>query len=409
MRILFAPHGTRGDIQPLVAVAEALRIKGHNVSFVAPTNAVESLRARGFTACSNGIDLHQLLRSPDAQLQSLRWQLGHLAEMLSPRLFETLAVASEHVDLIVGSGVQLAAASIAEWRRIPYVVAVFCPCAVPTSGTPPPTVRTQTLPGWLNRLLWLIGQPLADLALRGPLNAGRKRLGLSPIAGPVAQASQVNILLAADRDLAPLSEDAPSNVAVTDAWILEGQSRLDPQLDQFVHMEPAPLYVGFGSMVSRHTDGLASQAVTAARALGRSLILSAGWAELGRGLAIPEDVFVVGDVPHHLLFPHVAAVVHHGGAGTTTAAARGGAPQVILPHILDQYYWAHRVSVLGLGPRPLPVEIVNADVLTDSIATAIGNPDIRERAATLAAAIASRNGVPDAVEYLEGIGVTSSS
>jgi vancomycin aglycone glucosyltransferase len=403
MRILFAPHGTRGDIQPIVAVAEALRMRGHHVSFVAPSNSVEALRARGFTACSNGIDLHQLLRSPDTQLQSLRWQMRHLADVLSPRLFDTLAEASEQVDLIVGSGVQMAAASIAEWRRVPYVAAIFCPCAVPSSGAPPPTVRTQTFPGWLNRLLWLIGEPLADLALRGPLNAGRRRLGLPAIAGPVAQTSHMNILLAADRDLAPLSDDAPSNVAVTDAWILDGEPRLDPQLDRFVHMQPAPIYVGFGSMVSRHSEGLAAQAVTAARALGRSLILSAGWAELGHGLALRDDIFVAGDVPHHLLFPHVAAVVHHGGAGTTTAAARGGAPQVILPHILDQYYWAHRVSLLGLGPRPLPVEIVNAEVLTDLIATAVGNPDIRERAATFAAAIGSRNGVSDAVEYFEEI------
>src|SRR5580700_7538851 len=116
MRILFAPHGTRGDVQPMVALAEALTTRGHHVSFVAPANAVESLRARGFTACSNGIDLEQLLRSPDTRLQSLRWQMGHLADVLAPRLFDALADASAHMDLIVGSGVQMAAASIAEWR-----------------------------------------------------------------------------------------------------------------------------------------------------------------------------------------------------------------------------------------------------------------------------------------------------
>jgi sterol 3beta-glucosyltransferase len=95
--------------------------------------------------------------------------------------------------------------------------------------------------------------------------------------------------------------------------------------------------------------------------------------------------------------------VHHGGAGTTTAAARAGVPQVVLPYILDQFYWAHRVERLGLGPRGLPMALVNADVLTDRIATALGDTSIREAAATLAPAVASRNGVGRAADTLEAL------
>ena len=112
-------------------------------------------------------------------------------------------------------------------------------------------------------------------------------------------------------------------------------------------------------------------------------------------------MLAVDAVPHHIVLPRVAVAVHHGGAGTTTAAARAGVPQVILPHILDQFYWAHRISELDLGPRGLPVGLVNADVLTDRLSRALGDPRIREAAATFAPAIGSRNGVDAAVELLE--------
>ena len=96
-------------------------------------------------------------------------------------------------------------------------------------------------------------------------------------------------------------------------------------------------------------------------------------------------------------------MVHHGGAGTTTAAARAGVPQVILPHVLDQYYWGHRIEQLGLGPRALPAELVTADILTDRIATAIEDWSIHERTRALGPAIAARNGVGEAIEHLERI------
>jgi sterol 3beta-glucosyltransferase len=114
-------------------------------------------------------------------------------------------------------------------------------------------------------------------------------------------------------------------------------------------------------------------------------------------------VLAVGAVSHADVLPRVALAVHHGGAGTTTAVARAGVPQVILPHILDQYYWAHRVETLGVGPAGLPVEIVTADVLTARIDAALNNPRVREKAAKLGAAVAARNGVTAAVDYLERI------
>jgi vancomycin aglycone glucosyltransferase len=402
MRILLAPHGTRGDVQPIVALAVALRARGHVVSLSVPANFVSWVRGYGFDTESDGIDVEAVLRSAGGDLQSLSWQMRYLSH-ITPLLFEPVVRASEGCELIIGAGLQFAAASVAQWRNVPYAHGVFCPCATPSSATPPPNVHRQTLPRWVNRLLWQVGGPMADLALRGHINRGRATLGLEALNSPISQILKGRTILAADRDLGPLPDDAPKSAVSTDAWVLDEPGTLDARVEAFLQQGPAPIYIGFGSMVAPRVAELVAQGVAAVRAVGRRVVIAGGWASLDRHVIEADDVLTVDNVPHCLIFPRVAAAVHHGGAGTTTAAARAGVPQVLLPHILDQYYWAHRVETLGLGPRALPVERVTADVLCDRISRAISDPLIRERVHRLALAVAARNGATAAVEHLEAL------
>jgi vancomycin aglycone glucosyltransferase len=404
MRILLAPHGTRGDVQPIVALAVVLRARGHVVQLVVPANFVSWLRGYGLDTESDGVDVEALLRSAGTGLQSLSWQMRYLSH-ITPLLFEPVARASEGCELIVGAGLQFVAASVAQWRDVPYAHAVFCPCATPNSATPPPNVHRQTLPRWINRLLWQAGGPMADLALRGHINGGRATLGLQPLNSPISQLLKGRTILAADRDLGPLPDDAPKSAVSTDAWVLDEPGTLEPRVEAFLQQAPAPIYIGFGSMVAPRVPELVAQAVAAVRAVGRRAVIAGGWAALEAHIQEADDVLTVDNVPHSLIFPRVAAAVHHGGAGTTTAAARAGVPQVVLPHILDQYYWAHRVEVLGLGPRALPVERVTADGLCERISRAVSDPLILERVNRLALAVAARNGVTAAVEHLEAAAI----
>jgi vancomycin aglycone glucosyltransferase len=389
-------------VQPLVALAVALRARGHVVLLTVPANFVSWVRGYGFDTESDGVDVEALLRSAGADLQSLSWQMRYLSHT-TPLLFEPVARVSEGCELIIGAGLQFAAASVAEWRDVPYAHAVFCPCATPNSTAPPPNVHKQTLPRWINRLLWKAGGPIADLALRGHINRGRATLGLEVLDSPISQILKGRTVLAADRELGPMPDDAPKNAVSSDAWVLDEPGTLDARVEAFLQQGPAPIYIGFGSMVAPRVAELVEQAVAAVRAIGRRAVIAGGWASLDRHIREADDVLTVDNVPHSLIFPRVAAAVHHGGAGTTTAAARAGVPQMLLPHILDQYYWAHRVEVLGLGPPALPVERVTADVLSDRISRAVSDPRIRERVNRLAPAVAARNGVTTAVEYLEAL------
>jgi vancomycin aglycone glucosyltransferase len=401
MRVLLAPHGTRGDVEPMLALAQALAARAHDIAFVAPANAVAWIRAHGFRAESNGVDVEALLTAPGADLHSMRWQLRHLSE-LTAQLFASLANYAGDADLIVGAGIQLAASSVAEQRDIPYASAVFCPCAVPSRAAPPPAIKTQSLPPWLNRLLWDLAGPVSALALRSPINRGRAQLGLRPLDDPLAQVAGDLILVAADPDLAPMPDDAPARAVATDAWVAAIHSpAVDARLASFLALDPPPVYVGFGSMVAARTGALARDAVAAVRAVGRAVIVGSGWADLARYLEPDDGVLVAPAVPHAIVFPRVAAAIHHGGGGTTTAAAAAGVPQIVLPHILDQFYWAHRVAQLGIGPRGLPVQLVTADVLADRLDEALSDPRFHERASEIGGAVRARNGAAAAVARLE--------
>ena len=404
MRVLLAPHGTRGDVQPMLALAIGLRARGHDVSFVAPANSVDWITSFGFPCFSDGIDVEQLMQGAGTHLQSLRWQMKYLTDTLIPKLFETVLAAAEAANpaIIVGSGVQMAGTSIAELRRIPSASTMFAPCAVPSGDSPPPVVRVQTLPRWMNRALWKWGEPFADLALAAPMNAARSRIGLPPHPKPSRLIAGKRTIVAADRELGPFPKDAPTTVVATDAWILDHESGvMDSRLDDFLRSGPPPIYVGLGSMVPTPGLAVAACAEDAARSAGCRLVIAGGWARIDQGLEHSDSVMIVREASHHTLFPRVKAVIHHGGAGTTTAAARAGVPQLILPHILDQYYWAHRVERLGMGPRALPIEAVTTKRLTSSCRELIEFTKYGGNARALAARMLRRNGVTDAVSLIE--------
>jgi len=325
------------------------------------------------------------------------------------RMFAPVAQASEGADVIVGAGAQLVTASIADWRDVPHATIAFCPCAMPTGAAPPPTVKTQTMPTWVNRLLWQVGAAAADVALRGTINRGRAALGLRAIDRPLTHISDRRVIISADRQLAPPGDDPPVSLVSTDAMIFVEPYTPDPRLEAFLNQEQTPIYIGFGSMVASHAAELAAQAIAATRALGRPAIIAGGWADLDRYIASADDLLTIGATPHYAIFPHVAAIVHHGGAGTTTAAAAAGVPQVVVPHLLDQFYWAHRVERLGLGPRGLPVSLITADILSDRLDMALNDAGIRKRAAALGPAVAAKNGADDTVDHLEQLAGVSSS
>jgi vancomycin aglycone glucosyltransferase len=307
---------------------------------------------------------------------------------------------SRGADVIVGAGAQIGAPTVAAALGVPYVYVAYTPQALWSAQHPPFLIPIHGLPRPLNRLLWSMHAGIAGAAFGGPLNRKRRALGLPPIQDFSDHFfPRGRTILAADPELAPAAPDSPLAHPATGAWHLADERPLGAELERFLEAGPPPIYIGFGSMPDQQATQTTRLLVDAARAAGARLVLSRGWAGHGAGGPFGDDVLVVGPIAHAQLFPRVAACVHHGGAGTTGAAARAGRPQIIVPHIFDQFQWARWVHAAGLGPEPIPRPRLNTARLAQALRAA-ADRDTRERAARLGEQIRARDSISAGIAAL---------
>jgi vancomycin aglycone glucosyltransferase len=417
MRVLLSTGiGSRGDVQPLVALASRLRESGHQARLCVPPDFRDWVEGLGFPVTPIGPRLrgprgparppggaagpapqgpapqgHATGTSPE--------RLGQLTEAIVAGQFTTIAEAARGCDVIVETALQVAARSVAEVHGLRYVFAAFCPAFLPSPHHPPPPLpapgREQPPSAAGHRELWSRHAERFNDRFGPALNQHRAAAGLAPVDDVRGHIFTSRPWLAADPVLAPWPGLADGgDVFQAGAWILPDDRPLGPGLEAFLQAGEPPVYFGFGSM--RMPPGLAQEIVAAARKSGRRAIISAGSAGLALAGGEPDSL-LIGEVNQQKLFRHVAAVVHHGGAGTTTAAALAGAPQVVIPQAYDQHYWAQRVRDLGIGIAHAP-GTPDAGSLTAALDDAVA-PSVANRARSLSAAIRT-NGAQAAVANL---------
>jgi vancomycin aglycone glucosyltransferase len=389
MRALLSTIGSRGDVQPLVALASALVALGEEVRLCVPPDFREWIEHLGMAVVPIGPELRGTARpSPSAGRLTPEQLRGLMAGTVAAQ-FETIAAAARDCDVIVGAtALQIAAPSIAEALGIPYVFAAYCPAVLPSPHHAPPV-----LPQWGDRPApahtdhrerWDQDARRWNDHWSSLLAPHRASLGLPAVDDVRSYVLTDRPWLAADPTLAPWPDPADPAVFQTAAWILPDDRPLSPELQAFLDAGEPPVYLGFGSI--RAPDGLVRAMIESARALGRRAIVLRGWADLSV-IDDQPDCLAIGEVNQQALFPRVAAVVHHGGAGTTTAAARAGAPQVVIPQHYDQHYWALCIDDLGIGTAHAPGTPTTSS-LTNALARSL-EPGIAARARSIAAAVRS--------------------
>jgi vancomycin aglycone glucosyltransferase len=400
MRVLLSTYGGRGDVEPLVGLAVRLRALGAEVRVCAPPDWAERLTRFDVPLVPLGPPVRDLMHgtTPPSAADVPR----RIAELVAEQ-FAKLPAVAEDCDALVTTGLFPVAASgqsVAEKLGLRHVFAAYCPIYLPS-----PHHRPQPLPGRAVPPDVTDSRVLNDLDIANynslygdALNTHRVAIGLPPLDNVRDHVYTDHPWLAADPVLAPWQATANLDVEQTGAWTLPDERPLPAELEAFLEAGGPPVYVGFGSM--RAPEDVARVAIEAIRAQGRRALVAHGWADLGL-IDDRDDCFAVAEVNQQQLFRRVAAVVHHGGAGTTTTAARAGAPQVVVPQMADQPYFAGRVAELGIGTAhdgPTPT--------TESLSAALSTtltPEIRARAADVAATIRTDGATVAATLLLDAV------
>lgn len=415
MRITILAFGSRGDVQPYVALGLGLQRAGHKVRLVALSRFKAFVESRGLDFFSAGVDTHNLLETDEEARATIttiieggtvrqQWQAYRKFQPTMERIQEDFWQASQGTQAIIFSTIGMNAYHVAEKLEVPCVWALTTPTLGRTRAQPNPLLPSLPLGSGYNLLTHVFVEQLLQQLFGRCFNSWRQaRLNLPSISlrrWPYTQlhGRPVPMLYCYSPAVAPRPSDWSEHAHVTGYWFLDHPPDWQPPADlvDFLGSGPPPIYIGFGSLVSRGSRKASRIVLAALKQSGQRGVIATGWGGLSQS-DLPDEVFAVESVPHDWLFPRMAAVVHHGGAGTTGAGLRAGVPSIIIPFSKDQPFWARRVKALGAGPDPIPRKRLTADRLSHAMRVAVMDESIRRRAAALGQTIRAEDGVGNAI------------
>jgi len=416
MRFTFIAPGSRGDIQPYVALGVGLVAAGHAVRIVTTVDHTELVASYGLELCPVDVDVRAELQADavSASLESgshLRsfWQIAKIAARMAERMAHVGLEACEGADAIVtGFGGVFMAEAFAVRLGVPLVQAYNVPLT-PTSAFPgalAPGLSFGPRSRWLSQVLtrqgvWMLLRSSGNAPRKkvlgmpsAPLFASSQRAGFAP--GPVLYGHSPAFL--------PHAPEWGDDVEVTGYWFADEPRDFSPPpgLDDFLAAGEKPVCIGFGSMSQRDPAATTRLVLDAVARSGKRAILLSNWGGL-RASERPETIFQVESIPHAWLYPRVSAIVHHGGAGTTAAALRAGVPAIVVPFHGDQFFWANLVHERGVGPAPVPRTRLTAERLAEALVRATEDAPMAARSAALGARIREEKGISRAIAAIERI------
>jgi sterol 3beta-glucosyltransferase len=421
MKVALIAVGSRGDVEPYIALGQRLVARGHAVRLAALGLFEQAVAEAGLTFHSLGAlperfqprarsggrprrDASTLFRGVAGR--ALFWTF--FPGMLRASLDRFIS-ACEGMDAVVFTRLALPAPHVAERLGIPCFAGFPVPHTPTTAFENPLYVRRGRPSGpWRNRATYAIEWALThQLSHRLLMRFRQERLGLPGVRRRALQEHMARLvrgtLYAYSEAVVPRPADWPADVQVTGYWSRPLPRSFVPPaaVEEFLDSGAAPVCVGFGSMKASDPQKMGATIAEALAAVGLRAIVQPGWSHLDLPAEDRGRVLVTGDVPHAWLLPRVAAVLHHGGAGTTGAALTAGVPSVIVPHAFDQQFWGRRVAALGCGPAPIDQRDLSGGALAGALRAAVAPDGVRAAAARLGERLGAEDGTGRAAELLE--------
>ena len=417
MKAFVLAFGTRGDVQPFVALGRALSDAGHEVLVAGPACYEPLAAGCGVPFAPIDDQWNRLPDEPHIQealatnyrglsakrtaIEVVRRTRQHIAAALD----DITAAVPPGTDVVVHH-TMLPGQHLAEALRVPSVPVALQPNWVPTDDFPCPMWAPSWLPGRWNRLSYRPAGLAPQLLLGGVGKHWRARLGLRPRRGsgdPFRRpdGGPAFVLQAFSRHVLRQPSDWPAHAPVTGYWTLPAADQgPSPELVRFLDGGAPPIYVGFGSMRGQNPEAIGDMVHQTVQATGLRAVVATGGGGIAMAGPNTDSVHVVDEAPHGWLLPRTAAIVHHGGAGTTAGALLAGRPQVICPFTGDQPFWSERMHSLGVSPAPVPQRRLTAERLIEAVEATRSDTSMTRRATEIGELVRSEGGTHRAVELV---------
>lgn len=410
MRLTLLTYGSRGDVQPYVALGVRLQAAGHQVRLACPARFADFVT-------ENGLDFYPLPGDTALLAEELVDQAGRnpfanvrvfmrFAIPLAVQVFEAAREACADAEAVIHNfPMTNSGEMIATEMEIPHLAAVLLPIFTSTSAFGSPALAP--LPNIFNRsahkffifMFWHPSRISYNRIIR-PRAPHLPPLGPWPFAP--GKPHDTPIIYGFSPAVLSQPTDWPTQRHVSGYWNLPAGERYQPPeaLQAFLEAGPPPVYVGFGSVITQTSAKVREAVLEALHLAGQRGVLLGGWGGFTDG-ELPDTIFALDAASHDWLFPQMTAIVHHGGAGTTAASLRSGKPTIIVPFNSDQPFWGERVWQLGAGPKPIPIKRLTGKKLASAIMQAIDDQEMRQRAVDLGNKIRAEDGTGEAVRLIE--------
>lgn len=399
MRIVIPTIGSRGDVQPFIALAQGLVQSGHVVTLASHPVMKTLVESHGMAFAPIGPDInlaeevaairHHARHPAIGLVQGMRFGFDMLE-----RSHDDILIQCQEADLVVVPTAVAAGKNEAELLNLPYLSVTLMPWAIPWSDPDRPIPK---------RLAYGAIDGLVHLITTRPFNRIRRRQGLPPVGKEGFTSARLNLVPVSPAVYPPNPLWEPRH-RIVGYWFVETPDEWEPPADllSFLETGAPPVLISLGAMSLGDNDALESAKlfVNAIQQADVRAIVQ-GWEAGIRQLALPPNIYAAGPLPHSWLLPRCAGVVHHGGFGTTAAGLRAGIPALVIPHIADQFYWGKRVHELGVGPQPIRRGELSIGGLASSLDELLRNDELSATACKLGEQVRSERGVENAVKLIE--------
>ncbi|PRP73521.1 hypothetical protein PROFUN_02530 [Planoprotostelium fungivorum] len=405
LRITVLLVGTRGDVQPFLALGLGLQRAGHKVKIATHEYHRKFVEERGFEFGKLAGDPKELIdfmvkNDNVFSVSFLREGLTKFAKFIDDLLQSCWEVCKEgDVDLLITNPPAFGGPHVAEKLKIPIMAAFTMPWSR-TTEVPHPFAAQNLFGGpAYNYASYVAVEEGTFAPIRGTFNRFRTQtLGLPPLdvgsGHSILHNRRIPFMYCWSPLLLKKPADWGDHITITGYWFLDG-GKYEPEekLKKFLAEGKKPIYVGFGSVSVQDPEGLTKTIVKAFEETDQR------WGDYKKDAEFPDNILCLDNVPHDWLFPQMAAVIHHGGAGTTAAGLRAGVPTLIVPFFGDQYFWAQKVAQLGVGVPAIEVRDLETQ-LVPAIRKMTTDEAMRERAKAMGEHIRRQDGVGRAVEFI---------
>lgn len=391
MKIACVILGTRGDVQPMVALATGLIKKGHEVIICAPSENEELARNYNCQFIKFGPEIKKEVRENPEK------QKGGVAVQISPSQgrkiigdqINLLPDLLRGVDLILGAGIVVGVQTTADILKVPYRLVAFYPVILGTTKDDP----------LKNRMMFGFGRAMMNILMKGFINKNRAKFGLPPIKDLWEHWMGENVIIACDKELNPAREGVFFAFTQTGFMLLPSKTGLPGNVEDFLNSGKPPVYIGFGSNPIANPEKYGQIFEKVRDATNQRLIISKGWADLPG--SDTDDILYVDEMPFELLFPRLAAIIYHGGTGTMAAVARAGIPQAAFPFMGDQFSNRDQIVKLGLGPNTCDFKKMTAEAISEAITECITDDTYKNNAVDLTKKLQNEDGIELTVQLIE--------